>query len=82
MFCIFQFDECDEFLYCGTDTGDIIGVNMKSKNFQEVGPKPKEMFSCGITCLTLLKNGQILVGAGDGTVCITEGKNKGFKRTS
>lgn len=63
----------DSFFYCGTTTGDIISVNVKTKLYQFDGP-PKDKFSLGVTALALLKTGEVLVGAGDGTVAVVKGE--------
>ena len=77
--CI-EMAEDDSFFYCGTTTGDIMAVNMFSNNFQTLGPE-KEKFSLGVTALSLLKTGELLVGAGDGTVAIVRGMGGKFKKT-
>lgn len=69
--CI-EVDENDEFFYCGTTTGDIMKVNIKSNNFQKHFPE-KDLFSLGITALAFLQD-KWIVGSGDGTVCVV-GKN-------
>ena len=81
-------DETDSFFYCGTTTGDIMAVNMKSCFFQVHGPQPKKSkngsegpFSLGITAMKLLENGDFLVGAGDGTVSVCKGMEHKFKQT-
>ncbi len=57
----------------------MLAINMTSYCFQKFGPK--ELFSLGVTSLCLLKSGDLLVGAGDGTVCVCKGKDSNFKRT-
>lgn len=57
----------DKTLFCGTTTGDVLGINMETRLFQHIGPD-KEKFSLGVTALALLETGEFLVGAGDGTV--------------
>ena len=69
----------DNFFYCGTTTGDIIAVNMSSKNFQAQGPK--DLFSQGVTAISLLPSGELLVGTGDGTVAVVKDKDAHFKKT-
>lgn len=59
----------DKTLYCGTTTGDVLGINMESRLFQHIGPE-KEKFSLGVTSVALLETGEFLIGAGDGTVQI------------
>lgn len=66
--CI-QVTEDDQFFYSGTTSGDILKVNIKTKLFSHYGPM-KEKFSKGILALQLMKTGDILVGAGDGTVAV------------
>ena len=34
------------------------------------GPKEGERFSCGVLAVRILRTGDVLVGAGDGTVAI------------
>ncbi|ELU13570.1 hypothetical protein CAPTEDRAFT_218269 [Capitella teleta] len=77
--CI-EIDSDDSFFYCGTTTGDIIAVNMASKKFQAHGPK--ELFSLGVTAVTLMQNKDLLIGTGDGTIAVVKGKDCNFKRTS
>jgi len=76
-----EFNEDDSYILCGTTTGDIMSVNCKSRYFQALGPE-KQKFSLGVTSLTHLKTGQILVGAGDGTVTVVGGMAQKFKRTN
>ena len=73
-----QMNEDDSYFYCGTTTGDILGINSKTRLFQHIGPK-KDKFSLGVTAMSMLKNGEIVVGAGDGTVALVCGDQ--FKRT-
>ena len=60
-------DSSDQFAYLGTKTGDIIEVSLERALFKRIGPV-KRLFSQGINCINLLANGDLLVGAGDGTV--------------
>jgi len=63
----------DEFFYCGTTTGDIIKVSMKTKKMRNIGPMKKEnKHSGGITALQLLKTGELLVGTGLGKVMVVK----------
>ena len=50
---------------------------MRTKLLYHYGP-PKEKFSRGVSSMALLKSGEILVGAGDGTVATLRGEN--YKR--
>jgi len=65
-------DKCDfDYLFCGTTTGDILGVNLKTFQMQFLVPA-KEKFSQGVTALSLVnykdKCFDFLVGTGDGLV--------------
>ncbi len=62
-------DAKDEYMYCGTKTGDLLKVSLTSKLFKELGPQ-KRPFSLGITCTMMTKAGNVVVGCGDGTVAI------------
>ncbi|XP_077979702.1 cilia- and flagella-associated protein 52-like [Glandiceps talaboti] len=71
-------DEDDSFFYCGTTSGDILQVNANRCILAHYGPA-KTKFSLGVTALTLVKTGEIMVGAGDGEVAtVTPVK---FKKT-
>uniref|UniRef100_A0A7S3LVG9 Cilia- and flagella-associated protein 52 n=1 Tax=Palpitomonas bilix TaxID=652834 RepID=A0A7S3LVG9_9EUKA len=63
--CIYV-DENDEFMYCGSTSGDLIQVNLATKLFRCSGPKTH--FSEGVNCITQMADGDFIVGAGDGTV--------------
>ncbi|KAI9220863.1 WD40-repeat-containing domain protein [Blastocladiella britannica] len=65
-------DERDEFMYCGTSTGDLLQVAVATRLFKQAGPnKEKDIFSLGIvSCAITLDGDGILVGAGDGTVAL------------
>ncbi|XP_053392776.1 cilia- and flagella-associated protein 52-like [Mercenaria mercenaria] len=55
----------DPYFYCGTATGDILAINMKTKRFQYKAPE-KQNFQSGVTALAHLKNSNFLVGTGCG----------------
>lgn len=78
--CI-QVSDDDKYFFCGTTSGDIMAINMTTFNFQLIGPE-KDRFCLGISALALLRSGELVVGAGDGTVCLVKGMNEQFKRTS
>lgn len=70
----------DQYVYCGTTSGDILEINMSSKNLSTLSSE-KERISLGITSLSLLIKGDLLVGGGDGTVCVYKMKvSKDSKR--
>ncbi len=60
-------DENDEYAYCGTTSGDVLEVSIERALFKRLGPFNK-LFSQGVTSLGQLPNGDILVGAGDGSL--------------
>ena len=60
-------DHADEFVYCGTKTGDIFEISIDKAIYKRVGPV-KKLFSLGITCIKVLANGDILVGTGEGKI--------------
>jgi len=70
--CI-QVSEDDEYIYCGTTSGDILQINMRTKLLCHYGPA-KEKFSLGVNSLSLMGQGEILLGAGDGTVALLKGE--------
>ncbi|KAL2918632.1 hypothetical protein HK105_202033 [Polyrhizophydium stewartii] len=62
----------DEFMYCGTTTGDLLQVNLRTKLFKHSGPpKEKDLFSQGILSAALSPQGDaVIAGCGDGTIAI------------
>uniref|UniRef100_A0A8B9LUC0 Cilia- and flagella-associated protein 52 n=1 Tax=Astyanax mexicanus TaxID=7994 RepID=A0A8B9LUC0_ASTMX len=62
--CI-EIPEDDSFFYCGTTSGDILKVNLKSRLMNSCGPV-KQKFSKGVNTLKMLRTGDLLVGSGDG----------------
>uniref|UniRef100_F7ASK1 Cilia- and flagella-associated protein 52 n=2 Tax=Ciona intestinalis TaxID=7719 RepID=F7ASK1_CIOIN len=69
-----EVDENDHYFYCGTTSGDILKMNMKTKLVANYGPA-KGKFSRGIADIKILKTGDLLVGAGDGTVALVKGNS-------
>mmetsp|Transcript_50806 Transcript_50806/g.114214 ORF Transcript_50806/g.114214 Transcript_50806/m.114214 type:complete len:618 (+) Transcript_50806:103-1956(+) len=68
-------DRNDQYVYCGTSTGDLLQVQLQGALFRATCPK--KCFSLGITCSALMPDGDILVGTGDGTIArIAEGTMK------
>ncbi|KAJ3417382.1 Cilia- and flagella-associated protein 52 [Chytridiales sp. JEL 0842] len=63
-------DSEDEFMYCGTTTGDLLQVNLRTKLFKHSGPpNEKDLFSMGILSVALSpRNDLVIVGCGDGTI--------------
>ncbi|XP_065132931.1 cilia- and flagella-associated protein 52 [Paramisgurnus dabryanus] len=64
----------DSFFYCGTTSGDILKVNLKTRLLNSCGPV-KQKFSKGVNTLKVLKTGDILVGSGDGMLSMCLGEN-------
>jgi len=64
----------DDYCYCGTSTGDLLQVGLANKLFNNIGPKMKtkrENFSQGILASSITPFGDVLIGAGDGTLSLT-----------
>ncbi len=53
--------------YCGTQSGDIVEVDLGNKLQKRCGPL-KTPFELGVSCLTLIPNGDLLVGTGTGSL--------------
>ena len=49
--------EDDQFVFCGTTSGDVLKVNMKTCLFTNHGPL-KEKYSLGITAMDILPSGE------------------------
>ncbi|XP_061080955.1 cilia- and flagella-associated protein 52-like isoform X1 [Conger conger] len=64
----------DNFFYCGTSSGDILKMNLRTKLLNVYGPL-KDKFTQGVSALKLLKSGDILVGSGDGLVSVCKEVN-------
>jgi len=60
-------DPSDTFCYAGTKTGDVLEINIERAIFKRLGPVNK-LFSLGVQTIGLLPNGDVIVGAGDGTI--------------
>ncbi|TNN55253.1 Cilia- and flagella-associated protein 52 [Liparis tanakae] len=75
-----QITENDEFIFCGTTSGDILKINLQTGFLSDFGPD-KEKFSMGVNVLRILKCGDLLVGSGSGTfVLCSKTKFKILKR--
>ncbi|KAK9810051.1 hypothetical protein WJX72_004013 [[Myrmecia] bisecta] len=62
-------DENDHFMYCGTSTGDLLQINLDRKLLRNTGPA-KGCLPQGITATCLAPSGDLVVGAGDGSLVI------------
>jgi cilia- and flagella-associated protein 52 len=60
-------DPTDTSAYLGTLTGDVIEINLERCLYKRIGPA-KRLFQQGVNVLSLLHNGDLLAGAGDGTI--------------
>lgn len=58
-------DPSDNFCYAGTKTGDVLEINIERAIFKRLGPV-KSLFSMGVQTIGLLKNGDIIIGSGEG----------------
>jgi WD40 repeat protein len=67
-FTCITIDDNDACAYLGTRTGDIIEIDLQRNLFKRIGPA-KRLFSLGINVINLINNEELLVGAGDGTIC-------------
>ncbi|KAG7486120.1 cilia-and flagella-associated protein 52 [Solea senegalensis] len=65
-----EISEDDEFMFCGTTSGDIMKINLKTGLLCDCGPV-KTKYSLGVNVLKILKSGDLLVGSGCGifTLC-------------
>ena len=57
----------DSTAYLGTKTGDLVEISLERALFKRFGPI-KRLFSQGVNSVNLLANGDLLIGAGDGTI--------------
>ncbi|XP_071778668.1 cilia- and flagella-associated protein 52 [Centroberyx gerrardi] len=71
--CI-EIPEDDQFIFCGTTSGDIMKVNLKTGLLNGCGPVKKK-YSQGVNALRILKSGDLLVGSGAGLFTLCSGAN-------
>ncbi|CAL8328745.1 unnamed protein product [Lota lota] len=71
--CI-EIAEDDQYFFCGTTSGDILKVNMKTRLLNSCGPV-KQKFSRGVNVLKIVQSDEILVGSGDGCLTLCSGAN-------
>ena len=55
-------DQQDNYMYCGTGSGDLLQVSLTHSLFKHSGPK--KPFQLGITCTMKTNKGNIVIGAG------------------
>ncbi|XP_034442928.1 cilia- and flagella-associated protein 52-like [Hippoglossus hippoglossus] len=66
--CI-EISEDDQFIFCGTTSGDIMKINLNSRHLSDCGPV-KSKYSLGVSVLKILKSGYLLLGSGSGTITL------------
>jgi WD40 repeat protein len=74
-------DPTDSAAFVGTKTGDILEISLDRALYKRSGPVRK-LFSQGVQCLALMANGDLIVGAGDGTVAKLGSQNLQVKGES
>jgi WD40 repeat protein len=79
-------DLADQYAYCGTTTGDVLQVSLDTALFKNLGPS-KENLHTGATASFEAPTGDIIVGAGDGSLVVMSsiseplpGHTKGMKK--
>ncbi|KAM8842729.1 cilia- and flagella-associated protein 52 [Synchiropus picturatus] len=73
MKCI-EISEDDQYIFCGTTTGDIMKINMNMRRLSGCGPV-KTKYNLGVSVIKILKSGDLIVGSGSGTVALCSGSN-------
>ncbi|XP_028988356.1 cilia- and flagella-associated protein 52 isoform X2 [Betta splendens] len=71
--CI-EMSEDDQFIFCGTTSGDIMKINMKTGLLSNCGPL-KTKLNLGVSVLRMLQSGDLLVGSGSGTFTLCSRNN-------
>ncbi|XP_068448325.1 cilia- and flagella-associated protein 52 [Clinocottus analis] len=69
-----QISEDNQFIFCGTTSGDIMKINLNTRLLSNFGPT-KEKYSMGVNVLRILKCGNLLVGSGSGTFALCSSTN-------
>ncbi|XP_060883410.1 cilia- and flagella-associated protein 52 [Labrus mixtus] len=69
-----EISEDDQFIYCGTTSGDIMKINLERRLMADCGPL-KTKYSQGVNVLRALKSGDLLVGSGSGTFSLCSKTN-------
>ena len=60
-------DPLDKFAYFGTQSGDILEIDLTHAIYKRIGPV-KKLFSQGVITIKMLPNSDLLVGTGNGTI--------------
>jgi WD40 repeat protein len=66
-FTTLSINSSDTTCFCGTQSGDLVEVDLKTRIQRRSGPQ-KNPFSLGISCTVLIPNGDLIVGTGAGTL--------------
>jgi len=62
-------DDDDQTMFCGSQTGDVLHVDLASKNFLALGPKKR--FNQGVSCIAINpKTQELLIGSGGEEVAV------------
>ncbi|XP_023811139.1 cilia- and flagella-associated protein 52 [Oryzias latipes] len=64
----------DQFLFCGTTSGDILKVNLRTGLLSDFGPV-KAKHSLGVSVLRVMESGDLLVGSGSGVLTLCSKTN-------
>jgi len=73
-------DREDNYMYCGTLSGDVLKIALQAKLFHASGPV-KRKFSRGVQSIIFDFNGNLLIGGGDGVVALVNSETLKVLRT-
>ncbi|XP_014847752.1 PREDICTED: cilia- and flagella-associated protein 52-like isoform X1 [Poecilia mexicana] len=65
---------CDQYMFCGTTSGDVMKINTRLKLLNNCGPA-RAKFSGGINVLKVLNSGDMIIGTGSGTLALCSKNN-------
>ncbi|XP_068178405.1 cilia- and flagella-associated protein 52 [Antennarius striatus] len=69
-----EIDQDDQFIFCGTTSGDFLKINLESGFLTDCSPV-KTKFSLGVNALKIVKSGKLLVGSGCGMLSLCSHTN-------
>ncbi|XP_024145493.1 cilia- and flagella-associated protein 52 [Oryzias melastigma] len=64
----------DQFIFCGTTTGDFLKINLRTGLLSDCGPV-KAKHNLGVVALKVLESGDLLVGSGSGVLSLCSKTN-------
>ncbi|KAF6718023.1 Cilia- and flagella-associated protein 52 [Oryzias melastigma] len=64
----------DQFMFCGTTTGDVLKINLRTGLLSDCGPV-KAKHNLGVVALKVLESGDLLVGSGSGVLSLCSKTN-------